>query len=160
MPSRKQALKQAIDEFLLEIGDADCELLLESVMAGCAIVAYADGGVAAEERKRMMSLIHRFEPLKAFDRPTLADSFEKATSNFEGDRHAGERNALLVVGRLRGRRRHAVMLLKICQAIASADGFVDPREWHALVRICRSLDLDPADHELLNDPRPSRQAAS
>ncbi|MFM9844255.1 MAG: tellurite resistance TerB family protein [Dongiaceae bacterium] len=153
-------MKQAIDEFLHEISDADTELLLESVMAGCAIVAYADGGVAAEERKRMMSLIHRFEPFHVFARATLADSFERATFAFEGDRHAGERNALQVVGRLRKRRRHAVMLLKTCQAIASADGFVDPREWHALVRICRSLDLDPADYELLDDPRPSRQAAS
>ncbi len=160
MPSRKHALKQAIDEFLQEIGGAEAEQLLESVMAGCAIVAYADGKVVAEEQKRMMSLIHRFEPLRAFDRTHLEHAFDTATHNFADDRHEGERMALIVVSRLRRSRRHAVMLLKICQAIASADGFVDPREWHALVRLCKSLDLNPADYDLLDAPPPGQRAAS
>ena len=160
MRSRKQALKKAIDEFLPEISDADSELLLDSVMAGCAIIAHADGGVAVEERERMMSLIYRFEPLRAFDRATLADSFERATFDFEADRHAGERNALLVVGQLRERRRYAVALLRTCQAIASGDGVIDAQEWQALVRICKSLDLDPVDYDLLDDLRTSRHAAS
>lgn len=160
MPSRQQALKQAIDEFLQEIGGAETEQLLESVMAGCAVVAYADGKVVAEERERMMSLIHRFEPLRTFDHTLLDYAFETATRGFESDRYEGERKALFVVSRLRRRRRHATMLLKICQAIASADGFVDPREWHALVRLCKSLDLNPAAFDLLDAPRSGQQAAS
>jgi tellurite resistance protein TerB len=160
MPSRQQALKQAIDEFLQEIGGAETEQLLESVMAGCAVVAYADGKVVAEEKERMMSLIHRFAPLQAFDRAHLDHLFDITTHNFESDRHEGERKALIVVSRLRRSRRHAVMLLKICQAIASADGFVDPREWHALVRLCRSLDLKPTDYGLLDAPPFGQRAAS
>jgi tellurite resistance protein TerB len=160
MPSRKHEQDRAISEFIREIGATDPDLLLASVMAGCAIIAYADGEATPDEQKRMLSLIHRFQPLGAFSRSDLANAFEQASGEFDNDRHEGERKALMAVRRICGQRRHAVMLLKTCQAIASADGIVDPREWHAMVKICRSLDLNPADHGLIDDGPSNRRAAS
>lgn len=148
MPSRRQAQDQAINEFFNELGGAEAELLLDCVIAGCAIVAYADGRVTQEERKRMMGQIRRFEPLRGFGNGDLADSFERATVAFADDHDEGERRALALVGQLRDRRRMASMLLRTCHAIASTDGVIDPEEHQAMIRICWALGLDPANHEL------------
>jgi len=150
MPSRNRTLRQSMDEFCHALGGEDSELLLDSVMAGCAIIACADGAVAPEERKRVLGLIRRFEPLRVFGGGDLVDSFEKAASALEHDRGEGERRALTVIGRLRDRPRYAAMLLQACQAIASADGAFGDGERNAMIRICGSLGLDPAGHGLTN----------
>ncbi len=153
MPSRRKAVNMAIADFLTELGGADSELLLDGVAAGCAIIAYADGRVTPEEQKRFLGLIRRFEPLRVFGRGDLVESFERATAAFSEDHDEGERLALQLVGRLRDRRRLALTLMKTCKAIALADGDFDIEERRAMIRICGSLGIDPADHGLGVDLR-------
>ncbi|NJO34815.1 MAG: tellurite resistance TerB family protein [Rhodospirillales bacterium] len=153
MSTRKQTLQQSLHEFLDELEGAHSATLLNAVSAGCAVIAYADGTVTPEERNRMISFTRRFDALRGFHMNDVINAFETATSWFEEDYARGEKRALADVNHLQENRRHAVMLLNACQAIAAADGVFHPQERLAMVRLCRSLNLDPAEFDLGHAPR-------
>lgn len=148
MPRTQNDLQRSIDEFLAEVSEADADVILEGVMAACALIAYADGKVAHEERTRMLSVIPRFTTLRYFPQSELIDAFETATGWFEAEPIDGKLRALEAIGRIRQHERYKMPLLRACHAIATADHSFDAREQEALVIICAALDLDPADYGL------------
>jgi tellurite resistance protein TerB len=123
-----------------ETGD---QALMEGVVAGCAMTAYADGWVTEEERRRMLGLIRGFEPVKAFGVDEVAHEFERLTARFAEDHAVGEAEALGVIAVLRGRDGAGELLVQTCCAIADADGGFDREEREAVIRICETLGLDP-----------------
>jgi tellurite resistance protein TerB len=137
-------------ELARELENAGDTILMEAVVSGCALVAYADGWVTPEEYRRMSGLIRAFEPVRAFGFDEVLAYFDQVTDSFTRDPAAGEADALARVARLKGRGRHPELLVVICSAIAEADGGFDAEERETLVRICAALDLDPADYDLVS----------
>jgi tellurite resistance protein TerB len=148
MPRRQNDLQRSIDEFLAEVSEPDADVILEGVMAACALIAYADGRVAPEEQARMLTVIPRFSTLRFFPQSDMIEAFETATGWFEIAPAEGRRRALSAIGRIRQHERYRLPLLRACHAIAVADQNFDAREREALVSICGALDLDPADFGL------------
>lgn len=148
MPRRPSDLQRHIDEFLAEVSEPDAEVVLEGVMAACALIAYADGKVTQDERQRMLSVVPRFGTLRFLPQRDLIAAFESATGWFESAHADGRRRAMEAVGRLRLHHRCRIPLLRACHAIATADRTFDTRERDALVSICDALDLDPGDYGL------------
>lgn len=146
--SLKRFSKSSWEDFAAEFREAYDQRLMEGVVAGCAIVAYADGWVTAEERRRMMGLIRGFEPIASFGIDDVAGYFDDLTDRFAEDHDGGERDALAVVARLKGEKRYPTMLVETCCAIAAADGGFDAEERKSAARICEVLGLDPADFDL------------
>jgi tellurite resistance protein TerB len=124
-----------------ESGDRE---LMEGVVAGCAMTAYADGWVTAEERRRMLGLIRGFEPVRAFGVDEVVHEFERLTDRFDEDHALGEAEALGIIAALKGRETQGELLVQTCCAIADADGGFDAEERQAVIRICETLALDPA----------------
>ena len=88
-----------------EVYRARNEHLMEGIVAGCALVAYADGWVTDEERDRMLGLIRGFEPITAFGLHDVETTFEALTRRFAADQEDGERLHLdSVIGRRSHRR--------------------------------------------------------
>jgi tellurite resistance protein TerB len=153
MPYRKSLgrfSKQSWNAFIAEFREIHDERLMEGVIAGCAIVAYADGWVTDDERRRMMGLIRGFDAIASFGMEDVTHYFDELTSRFADDHDEGERDALAVVARLRGEKRFPSMLVQTCCAIAAADGGFDAEERKATIRICEALRLDPADFDLVD----------
>ncbi len=144
--------KQSWDEFNEEIKHSENKHLMEGIVAGCALVAYADGWVTDDEHDRMVSLIRGFEPIKAFGIDDVVETFEVATSRFTANQTAGEAAALKSVARVKGAGTYPVLLVKTCCAIAAADGGFDAEERKAVIRICRVLGLDPATFDIADAP--------
>jgi tellurite resistance protein TerB len=143
---------QLWDEFNDEIKKAENEHLMEGIVAGCALVAYADGWVADSEHDRMVSLIRGFEPIAAFGIDDVVETFEVATSRFAADQTDGEAAALKAVARVKGAGKYPELLVKTCCAIAAADGGFDAEERKAVIRICNVLGLDPATFDVADAP--------
>lgn len=116
--------------------------LMEAVVSGCALIAYADGRVRPEEQRRMSALIRSFEPLRAFDTGELVAYFDEVTESFRRNRSNQDR-AVQKVARLRGRGRYPELLIALCAAIAEADGRVDESEHEVMLGLCAVLELDP-----------------
>ena len=150
MPTGKKNPGPSLPELMRDWHDEETDLLLETVIAGCTLIAYADGRVAPEEHDRMLGLIRRFEPLRTYRMDDFVQAFEEATRRFEADPETAERDAYTAIGRLRGRRKESETLVRICCAIASADGGFDASEQAVAIRMCTTLGLDAAVFELVD----------
>ncbi len=137
--------KHSWDELHDEIKQAKNEHLMEGIVAGCALVAYADGWVTTEEHDRMVSLIRRFEPIAAFGIDDVMASFESVTSAFVAGQADGEAAAYEAVAGVKGEGQYPVLLVTTCCAIADADGGFDAEERKVVMQICSVLGLDAAD---------------
>jgi len=144
--------KQSWNDFNDEIKQAENEHLMEGIVAGCALVAYADGWVTDEERDRMISLIRGFEPIAVFGLEDVIVSFETLTARFAADPINGEETALKSVARVKGAARYPALLVKTCCSIAAADGGFDAEERKAIIQICDVLGLNPAIFDIADAP--------
>ena len=144
--------RQSWEELSGEVHRARNEHLLEGIVAGCALVAYADGWVTDEERVRMLGLIRGFEPIAAFGLSDVETTFAAVTGRFVDDQEEGERAAIAAVTRVKGAERYPALLVETCCAIAAADGGFDEEERVAAIRICNVLGLDPAEFGLAEAP--------
>ena len=131
------------EDFNDEVHRAQNEHLMEGIVAACALVAYADGWVTEDERVRMLGLIRGFEPIAAFGLDDVTTTFASMTAWFETDQAAGEKAALTAIAKLRGASRYPALLVEACCAIAAADGGFDEEERLAVIRICKTLGLEP-----------------
>ena len=150
--SHSRFSKRSWEEFSAEVHRAKNEHLMEGIVAGCALVAYADGWVTEVEHDRMLRLIRNFEPIIAFGLDDVIVTFEAMTKQFADDQKAGERVALEAVARIKGAQRYPALLVETCCAIADADGGFDAEERAAAIRICECLGLDPANFGLAEAP--------
>ena len=144
----KRFSRQSWEALIAEFPPPNHQRILEAVVAGCAIVAYADGWVTDDERRCMLGLIRHFEPIAAFSLDDVLGYFEEITIVFINDHDKGEREALAILARLKGEKRYSALLVETCCAIAAADGCFDAEERGAASRICEALGLDPVDFDL------------
>ncbi len=121
---------------------------MEAVVAGCALVAAADGHIDASEKQKMAGFIHRSEELKVFDMSKVIQSFNKFAEGLEFDHIIGKGEALRVIGKIKKNEEAARLLIRVCCAIGAADGNFDDDEKATVREICKELNLDPGDFQL------------
>lgn len=148
MPSRQQDHRRFISDYLHALNGSHAEILFENVVAACALIAYADGWVTPEEQRRMRLLVRGYPTLSGYAPEDLAQAFDEISAVFERDYEAGEKEALSQISRLRGREKDCAMLMRLCCEIAAADGVFDAEERQVAQRICKLLELNPADFDL------------
>ena len=121
---------------------------MDAVVAGCALVAAADGHIDASEKQKMAGFIHRSEELKVFDMNTVIKQFNKFAEGFEFDHEIGKGEALRTVGKIKKNEEAAKLLIRVCCAIGAADGDFDDDEKAMVREICTELNLNPGDFQL------------
>lgn len=151
-PGAHRHSKQSWNELKEAIAGAEDEHLMEGIVAGCAIVAYADGWVTDAEYNRMLSMIRSLEPIATFGLADVNATFRAWTDQLAADQKSGEAAALKAVARVKRASRYPALLVEACCAIAAADGGFDAEERKAIIRICKVLGLDPDDFEVADAP--------
>ncbi len=97
----------------------------------------------------MLGLIRGFPPMVSVRLEQVEARFDEITRWFEADHDEGERRALGVVQVLRAREpADRELLVQTCCAIADADGGFDAEERRAVLRICETLEIEPARFDL------------
>lgn len=124
------------------------QTFLEGVVAGCALVAYADGVVKPEEKQKMMGFMRHNDIMSVFKTEDVIKLFEKFSGRFEFDREIGEMDTLAAIAKVKGKPDQARLLVRVCCAIGSSDGDFDDKEKAAVRKICNELGLNPADFDL------------
>ncbi len=115
--------------------------LLQAIVAGSTMIAYADGEVSASEKQKLMGYVRNSEQLSVFDTDKVIESFNQCLTRFEFDATIASGEALQKIAVFKG-KPEAHLIVRVCLAIANADGKFDSTEQQALDQICRSLDLD------------------
>lgn len=121
---------------------------MEATAAGCAMVAFANGLVKPEEKAKMAGFIQRNDALNVFDMSEVIASFEKYVQGFEFDIQIGKAEALKTISKVKKNSEEARLLIRVCQAVGTADGDFDEQEKKAVREICQELGLNPAEFDL------------
>ena len=118
---------------------------LDGVVAGCALVAAADGSIDGAEKQKMMGFIQRSEELKVFEVPVVAKRFNHFAEGFEFDYDIGKGEAFKAIGKLKSEDEAARLLVRVCIAIARSDGAFHPDEAQMIRDICGELGLNAGE---------------
>lgn len=121
---------------------------LEAIVAGCALVAAADGNISADEKQKMAGYIGRNEQLKVFDMSTVIARFNHYVENFEFDAIIGKQEALKAISKFKSKPEEGRLLIGVCSAIGSADGDFDPQEQAVVREIATVLGLNASEFGL------------
>jgi len=121
---------------------------LDAVVAGCALVAAADGKIDASEKQKMAGFIQRSQELKVFDMREVIQQFNQTTDNFEFDFIIGKATALQTIGKIKHNEEASRLLVRVCCAIGLADGDFDDDEKAVVREICQELNLNPDEFDL------------
>lgn len=121
---------------------------LEAVVAGCAMVAAADGSIDSAEKSKMTGFINRNEALKVFDMGQVIARFTYYAEGFAFDFNVGKAECIKAISKIKKNPEEARIMVSVCCAIGSADGDFDEDEKNSVREICRALDLDPKDFQL------------
>jgi len=120
----------------------------EAVVAACALIAFADGEVTADEKKKMSGFMQVNEAMNVFDVSKTISIFNKYIEQMEFDMDIGSSEALSAIGKLRKKTNEARSVVRIACAIGAADGDFDSSEKAAVRKICGELSLDPSEFDL------------
>lgn len=121
---------------------------MDAVVAGCAIVAAADGSVSSEEKQKMIGFMQTSDELKVFKTEDVIASFNDCMGKFDFDAAIGKGEALRRIAKIKGKAGADRLLVRVCCAIGAADGDFDAEERAAVVSICKELGLEPAEFDL------------
>ena len=139
--SIKQSVTNATQSMNSELKKFRSKDLLQAIVAGSTMIAYADGAVNTEEKQKLLGYVRSSEQLSVFESDKVIESFTQYLSRFEFDVTIASGEALQKIAAFRG-KPEAELIVRVCLAIAKADGSMDPKEQQALNQICQSLGLD------------------
>jgi len=144
----KENTRKAREGMAAQVSKFKNRTFMEAIVAGCALVAAADGEISSEEKQKMAGYMRNSDELKHFDMAQVIEFFDKITGQFEFDHGIGKAEALKVIGKLRGKEDQARLLVRVTCAIGAADGDFDADEQKMVAEIARDLGLDPAEFDL------------
>ncbi len=121
---------------------------MDAVVAGCALVAAADGSVSSEEKQKMIGYMQASDELKVFKIEDVIASFSAIVAKFDFDATIGKGEALRKIAKIKGKSGADRLLVRVCCAIGASDGDFDAKERAAVVGICTELGLTPAEFDL------------
>jgi tellurite resistance protein TerB len=137
----KKGFNEAKQNLTTEISKFRSKDLLQAIVAGSTMIAYADGEASPSEKEKLMGYIKNSEQLKVFDPETVIESFNQYLSRFEFDATIAAGEALQKITVFKG-KPEAHLIIRVCQSIAMADGQCQEPERRALEQICTALELD------------------
>lgn len=140
-----QNSKQGLTDQVKKFKNKD---FMDAVVAGCAIVAGADGSVDASEKQKMVGYISRSEELKVFDVTDVINRFNHYVGNYEFDAMIGKQEALKTIAKFRSKPEIGRVIVGVCSAIGAADGDFDDKEKACVSEICNTLGLNPSEFSL------------
>jgi tellurite resistance protein TerB len=138
----------ARDKLATEVTKFKNREFMDAVVAGCALVAAADGDISANEKLKMTGFIQNSQELKVFDPDDVLKSFQAICSKIEFDIQIGRAEALKTIAKIKKKEGAARLLIRVCCAIGGADGSFDEAERAMCRIICIELGLNAADFDL------------
>lgn len=137
--------KQGLEDQVKRFKNKD---FMDAVVAGCALVAFADGSVDAAEKNKMAGYINLSQELKVFDMTDVIERFNHYVNNFEFSPEIGKQEALKAIAKFKSKPEVGRVIVGVCSAIGAADGNFDDQERRVVAEICTVLGLNPGEFSL------------
>jgi len=135
-------LKGAAAELAQSSVKAENKDLMEAMVAGACLVAYADGELSSEEVDTVRNIVGSSDQLKAFGDEPMA-LFDSYCDKMEASARMGKLDLLKEVSEAQGDEKPRVLIMAI--EVADADDNIDDDETAMLKSIAGKLGLNLAD---------------
>lgn len=116
---------------------------LEAAMAACAIIATDDGNVSFAERVRVDQVLETLDQLNIYDPHEGGDIFNEYVDDINQSPKTGHSKAMNAVEAFSGVSESASLIIRICLAVAEADGEATLADQIEIVTLCSLLGVDP-----------------
>lgn len=140
----KEAFNTARKGLATEVQKFKSKDLMEAIVAGSAMIAYADGEISSAEKQKLMGFIRTSDELSVFDSEKVIEAFNRYAGKFEFDAMIGKGEVLKKVALFKD-KPEAQLIVRVCMAIANSDGHFDETERKAVAEVCSTLDLRVED---------------
>jgi tellurite resistance protein len=127
---------------------------LRAVMAACALVASADGGVTFRQRVRVDLIMETLDDLKVFDPHEGVELFNGFVEALRVDSEAGHRLAREAIASEVVGDQEKELLMRICLAVSERDGTIPPPEQHEIEALRRWFGIDSSPGCALGEEAP------
>ena len=107
------------------VGETD---FMKAVVAGCSIIAFADGSLDDSERTRILALFRTNPALMIFSKSIAEAELDRYKNAFEESPVDARRRAYVTISSLRLSKSQAQLILDACQQVLEADGVAQPVE--------------------------------
>ncbi|GGF65578.1 tellurite resistance TerB [Paenibacillus albidus] len=121
---------------------------MNAVVAGCALVAAADGKIEEAEKNKMAGYMNLSNELKVFDMRDVIAQFNTYVANFDFSPEIGKQEALKAISKFNNKPEVGRLIIAVCSAIGAADGDFDENEKAVVRNICSVLGLNPSEFSL------------
>jgi tellurite resistance protein TerB len=124
---------------------------LRACMAACALVATADGRVSFTQRVRVDQILETLDQLSVFDPHEGVNLFVEFAETILDNPKEGHASVLRELSTAMEERETAELLIRICLAVAEANGETSLPDQIEIVTLCSHLAVDPAGFSLYRD---------
>lgn len=121
---------------------------LKAAMAACALVATADGEVSFSERVRVDQIIETLEELSVFDPHEAVNLFVGYCDAIFKTPSIGHPEVIKELDSVVDNPETSELLIRLCLAVAEANGETSLVDQIEIVTLCSILELDPTHFDL------------
>jgi tellurite resistance protein TerB len=122
--------------------------IMEAVVAGCMLVAMADGTLSKAEREKMDKLLSTNDQLSAFKPSEIRKVMQRFENQLDADFGVGKKRMLDQIGDISDNSDSCEEVFLNMLAIAKADGEVEPAEAKVLQEVARLLGINLAEYNI------------
>lgn len=122
--------------------------LMEAIVAGCMLVAAADGTVEKSELDKLDKLLTSNDSLSAFKPADIRKVISRYQNVLEADFGVGQAKMLKEIGEISDNAEDCEQVFLNMIAIAKSDGEIEPAELTALTKVARSLGISLEEYGL------------
>ena len=122
--------------------------IMEAVVAGCLLVAAADGSMSGEESLKMEKLLNANDLLEAFRGNEISKVVQRYTNILDADFGVGQKKMLDQIEEIANNPDHCEEVMLAMLAVAKSDGDVSDVEKAVLTKVASTLRLRLADFGL------------
>lgn len=119
--------------------------LMEAIVAGAILVAYADGDCSAEELKKLDGIITSNDNLKHFG-SEIGNTIDKYATMYENGVRVAKHKLMSEIKDIQAEEEQKIEMFLITIDIAEADGNIDEAEFSILKEIGKTLGLNPENY--------------
>lgn len=121
---------------------------LNIAVGGSVFVAYADGTISSEEKKKMMVQIQHHDALSVFDTADILAAFREWDELFSFDVDVAKTKLFKELCSLRSDVSKSRTLVRIFISIGASDGEFDNDEKSAVREMCIEMGTEPSEFQL------------
>lgn len=116
---------------------------MEAIVAGCALIASADGNLELSEKEKMAGFIKDSSIMSLYDMSEVLGEFNKYAQVVITDYNSGKQECIDTMLKIKDNKEETTQVVRFCSIIASADGQVSEREEAIIKELAITLELDP-----------------